>query len=124
MSAKIILLVGAVNGGLCVILGAFGSHALQSRLTPEMSGIWSTAVQYHFYHALGLLLLGTLALHWPASGLLRTSAWLMLAGIVLFSGSLYLLALTGSRWLGAITPLGGAALIAAWVVLCLSILRS
>lgn len=124
MSARIVLLLGAVNGGLCVLLGAFGAHALQPRLTAEMSDIWSTAVQYHFYHALALLLLGVLTLHWPASGLLRTSAWLMLAGIILFSGSLYLLALTGSRWLGAITPLGGTALIAAWVILCLSIIRS
>lgn len=124
MTAKIILLLGAINGGLCVLLGAFGAHALQSRLTPAMQAIWSTAVQYHFYHSLALLLLGVLALHWPASTLLRTGSWLMLAGIVLFSGSLYGLALTGVRWLGAITPLGGTAFIAAWVVLCLAILRN
>ena len=124
MTARILLLLGAINGGLCVLLGAFGAHALQSRLTADMQAIWSTAVQYHFYHSLALLLLGVLALHWPATALLRTSGWLMLAGIILFSGSLYLLALTGSRWLGAITPLGGTAFIAAWVVLCLAIIRS
>ena len=124
MTAKIILLLGAINSGLCVLLGAFGAHALQSRLSSAMNDIWSTAVQYHFYHSLALLLLGLLALHWPASTLLRTSSWLMLAGILLFSGSLYLLALTGIRWLGAVTPLGGTAFIAAWVVLCLAIIRN
>lgn len=118
------LLAGAVNAGLCVMLGAFGAHALRERLTPEMLSVWRTAVEYHFFHALGLLLLGVLALHWPGSALLRASSWLMLAGIIVFSGSLYLLALTNTRWLGAITPLGGTALIAAWVVLCVAILRS
>lgn len=124
MTARIILLLGAINAGLCVLLGAFGAHILESRLTPAMQSIWSTAVQYHFYHALGLLLLGLLALHWPGTMLLRTSSWLMLAGIILFSGSLYMLALTGMRWLGAITPLGGTAFIAAWVILCIAIIRS
>lgn len=124
MSAKALLLAGAINAGLCVLLGAFGAHALQSRLSTELAGIWGTAVQYHFYHALGLLLIGVLALHWPASGLLRASGWLMLAGIIIFSGSLYCLALTNIRWLGAITPLGGTALIAAWVLLCLAIVRA
>lgn len=124
MSAKVLLLAGAINAGLCVLLGAFGAHALKSRLTMELSGIWGTAVQYHFYHALGLLLIGILALHWPASSLLRTSGWLMLAGILLFSGSLYCLTLTNIRWLGAITPIGGTALIAAWVILCVAIIRS
>lgn len=124
MSAKALLLAGAINAGLCVLLGAFGAHALQSRLSTELAGIWATAVQYHFYHALGLLLIGVLALHWPASGLLRASGWLMLAGIIIFSGSLYCLALTNIRWLGAITPLGGTALIAAWVLLCLAIVRA
>ncbi len=124
MSAKALLLAGAINAGLCVLLGAFGAHALQSRLSTELAGIWATAVQYHFYHALGLLLIGVLTLHWPASGLLRASGWLMLAGIIIFSGSLYCLALTNIRWLGAITPLGGTALIAAWVLLCLAIVRA
>lgn len=124
MTAKVMLLAGAINAGLGVLLGAFGAHGLRARLTPELLDIWQTAVQYHFYHALGLLLLGVLALHWPASGLLRASGWLMLAGIILFSGSLYLLTLTQLRWLGAITPLGGTAFIAAWVVLCVAIIRS
>ncbi|MCS3902855.1 uncharacterized membrane protein YgdD (TMEM256/DUF423 family) [Methylohalomonas lacus] len=124
MTAKALLLAGSVNAALCVLLGAFGAHALKARLTAELSDIWGTAVQYHFYHALGLLLIGVLALHWPASGLLRTSGGVMLAGMIIFSGSLYLLTLTGIRWLGAITPLGGSLLIAAWVLLCVAILRS
>ncbi len=124
MSANTLLLLGAANSGLCVLLGAFGAHALKARLTADMLATWETAVQYHFYHALGLLLLGVLALHWPASALLRTSAGLILAGIVLFSGSLYLLAVTGIRWLGAITPIGGTAFIAAWVILCIAIMRN
>ena len=124
MSAKALLLLGAANSALCVLLGAFGAHALKARLTTDMLTIWETAVQYHFFHALGLLLLGVLALHWPGSALLRVSGWLLLGGIVLFSGSLYLLAVSGVRWLGAITPLGGTAFIAAWVILCIVIVRS
>lgn len=124
MTAKALLLLGAANSGLCVLLGAFGAHALKARLNADMLTIWETGVQYHFFHALGLLLLGVLALHWPGSALLRVSGWLLLAGIVLFSGSLYLLAVTGVRWLGAITPLGGTAFIAAWVILCITIVRS
>lgn len=121
--ARTLLLAGCANAGLCVLLGAFGAHALKSRLSPELIGIWGTAAQYHFYHALGLGLVGLLALHWPASSLLKTGGWIMLAGIILFSGSLYALVLTGVRWLGAITPIGGTLLIAAWVVLCIAIIR-
>lgn len=123
-AAKALLLAGAANAGLCVMLGAFGAHALKARLTPDLQAIWATAVEYHFYHALGLLLIGLLALHWPGSALLRASGWTMLAGLIIFSGSLYCLALTNIRWLGAITPLGGSALIAAWVLLCIAIIRS
>jgi uncharacterized membrane protein YgdD (TMEM256/DUF423 family) len=82
---------------------------------------YNTAVQYHFWHALGLLIVGILALLMPGAVALKWAGWLMLAGIVLFSGSLYLLAVTGSRALGAITPLGGAAFIAAWAVLAYAI---
>lgn len=124
IGAKALLIIAAVNAGLCVLLGAFGAHALKTRLTPELSDVWSTAAQYHFYHALGLLLIGLLALHWPASNLVKTSGWIMLAGLLLFSGSLYLLAFTGARWLGAITPVGGSLLIAAWLLLCIAIIRS
>lgn len=118
------LVLGAVAAMLGVILGAFGAHALKARLSPDLLTTWQTAVQYQFWHALGLLLVGVLAFHWPASDLLKWSGWLMLAGIVLFCGSLYGLALTGMRWLGPITPIGGLAWIAAWAVLALGVART
>lgn len=124
MSAKLFLLLGAANALLGVILGAFGAHALKSRLAENLIQIWQTGVEYHFYHALGLILVGILCLHWPASAWLRSSGWLMLAGIVIFSGSLYLLCLTNMRWLGMVTPLGGLAFIAAWLALFIGVLRA
>lgn len=122
--AKLLLVLGAVNALLCVALGAFGAHALRARLPENLLTAWNTGVQYHFYHALGLLLIGMLALQWPQSGLIRASGWVMLLGIILFSGSLYLMGLTQTRWLGAITPFGGFAFIIAWALLCLGIIRS
>lgn len=109
---------------LAVLLGAFGAHALRDRLSAEMLRIFETGVQYHFYHALGLLAIGLVAWHLPESGLLKWSGWLMLAGIVIFSGSLYLLSILGIRWLGAITPIGGTAFIVAWVLLAWAVLKS
>ncbi|HLJ51579.1 MAG TPA: DUF423 domain-containing protein [Bryobacteraceae bacterium] len=100
----------AVALGLGVILGAFGAHALKSRLDPESLGIWEKAVFYHFVHALGLLVVSRIP---KTDGV----GWLLVAGIVLFSGSLYLLATTGIRILGAVTPLGGLCFIAAWLLL-------
>ena len=113
-TAKLFLATGCIAALLAVVLGAFGAHALKARISPELMSVYKTGVEYQFYHALGLILVGLAALHFPASAYLRGADWTMLAGIVLFSGSLYLLALTGLRWLGAITPLGGAAFIAAW----------
>ena len=100
-----------------VILGAFGAHALKSRLDEYALGVFETAVQYHFYHSLTLLAVGIIALQQPQTMLLKSSGWLFLLGIVVFSGSLYLLSVTGVRWLGAITPLGGLAFIAGWACL-------
>ena len=88
-----------------------------------MLEIFQTGVQYHFYHALGLLAVGLLALHLPDSPWLRWSGWLMLGGIMVFSGSLYILSTTGIRWLGAITPIGGTAFILAWVLLTIAVLK-
>jgi len=99
-----------------VALGAFGAHALKSRVSAEMLAVWHTGVEYHVYHALGLLAVGLVATQLPESALLKWSGWLMLAGIVLFSGSLYALALSGERWLGAITPVGGIGFLAAWAL--------
>lgn len=110
--------IGALALAIAVIIGAFGAHALQSRLDLNSRGIYETGVMYHFFHALGLLVISFL----PRIGALSASrtSWicgLLLAGIVLFSGSLYALALTGIRTLGAITPIGGVSFIAAWVLL-------
>lgn len=111
------LMLGAVNAFLCVALGAFGAHGLKQRLTTDMLAVYQTGVQYHFYHALGLVAVGLVLLYFPKSRLVAWSGWLMLAGIILFSVSLYALSLTGIRGLGAITPLGGVAFLTAWAIL-------
>lgn len=122
-TARLFLTLGAAAMVAAVALGAFGAHALRSRVAPEALAVWHTAVQYHVYHALGLLALAWVASLLPASGGVRLAGWLMVAGIAVFSGSLYLLVLTGARWLGAVTPLGGAAFLAAWAVLAVSAWR-
>ncbi len=123
-SAKIFLLLGSLAMMFAVGLGAFGAHGLKDKLSADMLAVYRTGVDYHFYHALGLLALGMIAAHLPESDLVKWSGALMAAGIVLFSGSLYLLALTGTRWLGAITPVGGAAWIVAWALLAAALLRT
>ncbi len=107
---------------LAVGIGAFGAHGLKSQISAEMMQIYKTGVEYHFYHALGLLLIGVLSVSMP-SNLLNWSAIFLFAGIVLFSGSLYVLALTGIKWLGAITPLGGVSFIAGWILLFVAVLK-
>ena len=108
----------AIALALAVMLGAFGAHGLRNRLDAYSLGIWEKAVFYHFIHALGLLIVPLVA---PA-GASRVS-WLLLAGILIFSGSLYLLAITGVRTLGAITPIGGLSFIAAWLLLAWQLTR-
>lgn len=115
--------IGALFGFVAVMLGAFGAHALRARLAPEMLTIWKTANEYHFYHALALLLVGVLARQMRAPGL-DIAAGCFIAGMLIFSGSLYLLALTGTRWLGAITPIGGLLLLAGWAWLAWTTLRA
>ena len=115
MNGKICLLVASLALAAAVAFGAFGAHALKSRLSADLLAVYQTAVQYHFWHALGLFALAVLMLQWDAP-VLNLAAWLLLAGLILFCGSLYLLALTGARWLGAIAPLGGIASIVAWLV--------
>ena len=119
MNARLALGLAAVFLFAAVALGAFGAHALRTKLAPELMAVFQTAVQYHFWHALGLLAVGILLLQRPDSGALAAAAWLLVAGIVLFSGSLYLLALTGVRGFGAVTPVGGAAFLAAWAALAM-----
>lgn len=112
--ARLFITLGALAGLLAVAFGAFGAHALRGRLDDYARDIFETAVQYHFYHSLALLAVGLLAVSVPDSSLLRSGGWLFVIGLFLFSGSLYALSLTGVKWLGAITPLGGLAFIAGW----------
>jgi uncharacterized membrane protein YgdD (TMEM256/DUF423 family) len=110
------LLVGAVAAFLAVTLGAFGAHGLRGRLSPEMLGVFETGVRYHMYHALALILVA-LVMGRMSGWLIQTAGWAFVAGIVLFSGSLYALALSGVTILGAITPLGGVAFLIGWACL-------
>jgi len=121
---KFFLFLGGVNMFLVVILGAFGAHGLKERLSTEMMAIYQTGVQYHFYHAIGLLIVGILSFFLQVSPLIRWSGLLMVVGIVIFPGSLYLLSVTGLRWLGAITPVGGTAFVTAWFLLGLASLKA
>lgn len=114
--------LGSLNLALGVALGAFGAHGLKARLAPEQLAWWHTAVDYHLWHALGLLGIGLLLLQQPHAGSVsfggaKTAGWLMQFGIVVFCGSLYAMALGAPRWFGAITPIGGLAFIAGWLVL-------
>jgi uncharacterized membrane protein YgdD (TMEM256/DUF423 family) len=106
-------ILGAGFAFLAVALGAFGAHSLKAILTPDMLTVFETGVRYQMYHALALLAVGWAANQYP-QGSLHIAGWLFVAGILLFSGSLYVLALSGVRWLGAITPLGGVCLLAGW----------
>ena len=115
MSSGRTLALAGVLLALATACGAFGAHALKGQLAPERLQVWDTAVRYHFFHALGLLGVA-LTLRSLDSGALRVAAALIVAGIVLFSGSLYALALGAPRALGALTPLGGLAWIAAWLL--------
>jgi uncharacterized membrane protein YgdD (TMEM256/DUF423 family) len=115
--AQLSLILGALGGLLSVAFGAFGAHALRDRLDDYSRGVFETAVQYQFYHSLALLAVALLLLQYPGSGLLKSSAVLFVLGILVFSGSLYLLSFSGMRWLGAVTPLGGLAFIAGWTCL-------
>lgn len=116
MSPRIFLTLGAVNAFLCVALGAFGAHSLKQTLSTDMLAVYQTGVQYHFYHALGLIAVGLVLFQFPTSRLVAFSGWLMLAGIVLFSASLYILSLTGIRGLGVITPFGGLSFLTGWAL--------
>ncbi len=112
--------LGSLSGGLAVALGAFGAHALKTRLTPESLATFETGVRYQMYHALALLVVAVAVTHVANVSLLNAAGWLFIAGTLLFSGSLYLLCFTQKRWLGAITPFGGLAFIAGWLLLALA----
>jgi uncharacterized membrane protein YgdD (TMEM256/DUF423 family) len=120
---KIVLLTGVFFSMLSVVLGAFAAHGIKSKISPDMMVVFQTGVQYQFYHALALILIGLLMKQMPSS-LLVWSAGLIAVGIVFFSGSLYMLALTGNKVFGPITPLGGVFFIIGWVLMFVSIVKS
>jgi uncharacterized membrane protein YgdD (TMEM256/DUF423 family) len=120
---RVFFALGAASAFIAVAAGAFGAHALKARLTPEMLGIFEVGVRYQMYHALGLIACAWAVSKWPGN-LAAASGWLFVAGTLVFSGTLYALALTGVRWLGAITPLGGLAFLAGWLCLAAAALKS
>jgi uncharacterized membrane protein YgdD (TMEM256/DUF423 family) len=123
MTARLALMLGGIFMFAAVALGALGAHALRGQLDAQMTAVWQSAVQYHAWHAIALLGIGSLLLHFPRSRGFRLAAWLFVAGNLLFAGSLYLIALTGIRGLGVITPLGGMAFLAGWAVFAWSVWR-
>jgi uncharacterized membrane protein YgdD (TMEM256/DUF423 family) len=119
---RLFFAMGAISAAISVAAGAFGAHALKARLAPELLAVFETGARYQMYHALGLLAVG-LAFARSPSGAAAWAGWLFLAGTLLFSGSLYALALTGVRALGAVTPFGGVAFIAGWIALAIAALQ-
>ncbi|MGH7387934.1 MAG: DUF423 domain-containing protein [Candidatus Rokuibacteriota bacterium] len=110
------VVLASVSGFLAVALGAFGAHLLRDRLGPQLMGTFETGQRMHIFHTVALLAVAWATTRWPGPAV-STAGWLFVVGIVLFSGSLYLLAITGHRWLGAITPLGGLCFLGGWLAL-------
>lgn len=113
---RLFFTLGSASALLAVALGAFAAHGLKTKLSAEMFNIFEVGVRYHMYHALALLAVAWASARWPGSSI-NAAGWLFIAGTIIFSGSLYLLSLTGIRWLGAITPIGGAAFLLGWLLL-------
>lgn len=122
-AARTFLLLGCVSAMVAVALGAFGAHALEGRLPPERIATWESAARYHFYHSLGLLIVGLIGMQIGARAQLRWAGWSMLTGILLFSGSLYVLSVSGISYLGAVAPFGGVALLLAWLLLAGAVIK-
>jgi uncharacterized membrane protein YgdD (TMEM256/DUF423 family) len=120
---RIFFAVGAVSAFIAVAAGAFGAHALKGSLTPDMLAVFEVGARYQMYHALALIACAWALTRWPGT-LTVTSGWLFIAGTIVFSGSLYALGLSGHRWLGAITPFGGLALLAGWACLAAAAIRA
>lgn len=120
---RLFLFCGSVSGFLAVALGAFGAHVLRGKLHPDMFTVYQTAVQYHFYHTAGLFIVALAGHFLGDSPFVRLAGWLMLAGIVLFSGSLYAMCFSGITRFGAVTPFGGLAFLAAWAFLAIAVLN-
>ncbi len=117
------IILGAILAALAVVFGAFGAHALKNKVSPDDLIIFETGVKYHMYHALGLILIGLVGFHYNAE-IIQLPAVLISVGILIFSGSLYLLVFSGLRWMGAITPIGGIFLVAGWSLLVFQLLKS
>ncbi len=120
---KLFFILGTFFAFLAVALGAFGAHTLQGTFAAGMAEVYETGVRYQFYHALGLFAVAFAISRWKGTPT-ALAGWLFIVGILLFSGSLYVLSITGIRWIGAITPLGGLAFLAGWVVLAWTVLRA
>lgn len=120
---RLFFALGSLFALLAVGLGAFGAHSLQGSFASGMAEVYETGVRYQFYHALGLFAVALAIGYWRAPSA-AIAGWLFVVGIILFSGSLYLLSVTGTRWIGIVTPFGGLAFLAGWVILGLSVLRA
>ena len=120
---KVFIILGAINAFIAVALGAFGAHGLADKLEPKYLEIWKTGVTYQMFHATGLFIIGLLIGKVPNASLFTWSGWLMLIGIILFSGSLYILSVTQINKLGAITPLGGVCFLAAWILIVVGAMK-
>ena len=120
---RVFFIIGALSACVGIAAGAFGAHGLKSHLCPEMLSVFEVGVRYQMYHAFALMAAAWAQTRWPSS-LVTTGGWLFIIGTVLFSGSLYLLSLSGVRWLGAVTPLGGLAFLAGWVCLAWAVWRA
>ena len=120
---KIWIIAGATFLALAIVLGAFGAHIIKSKVSPEDLAIFETGVRYQTYHALGLILIGLIGFH-VHQNVIVIPALMITAGIIIFSGSLYILVLSGVRWLGSITPIGGLSFIAGWIFLAVNLIRN
>ena len=121
--SRLFIATGSIAAMLGVAFGALGAHGLRAGMTAQLLAVYETGVQYNLIHALGLILVGVIARALPRSKLVAAAGWLMISGIVLFSGSLYVLALSGQAWWGMVTPFGGSAFILGWLSLALATVR-
>lgn len=121
-SDRLFFVIGSTFAGIAVAAGAFGAHSLEGKVEPRMLEVFTTAAKYQMSHALALLAVAWAVTRWPAARL-ETGGWLLTAGTLVFSGSLYLMVLTGARWLGAVTPVGGVLMIAGWAMLAWRVAR-
>ena len=120
---KIWVIVGAILLALAIVLGAFGAHIIKSKISSEDLAIFEIGVRYHIYHAIGLMVVGLIGFH-VHQNIIDIPALIITAGIIIFSGSLYILVLTGVRWMGSITPIGGLLFIIGWILLAVNLIRN